>query len=57
VQKETQRPRQKKEQEEIQAVRDGKQRQIERVKVVMQRNTEMQTETYTETARDGKGDI
>lgn len=38
-------------------MRDGKQRQIERVKVVMQRNTEMQTETYTETARAGKGDI
>ena len=40
MQKETQRPRKKKEQEEIQAVRDGKQRQTERVKVVMQRNTD-----------------
>lgn len=45
MQKETQRPRKKKEQEEIQVVRDGKQRQTERVKVVMQRNTD--TETYT----------
>ena len=40
MQKETQRPRKKKEQEGIQAVRDGKQRQTERVKVVMQRNTD-----------------